>query len=527
MSKKKSVLQSCIDETNKRQLTLKKYYPFFKMHSLNNSQGNKYKEYEMSSLSLAIMHYLLVEGKLKEMGKSFEEIESFLLEYINKTMKTEFEDGELRGLTKYVLENLNNGDGHAFEYSYFEPKSKVRTTSKIKYIKIAENKKSRGDFLYYLTDEGIDFFLQTKEFGEESKVTIYLLLLQQQLKNSDFEGVYNSVVKINAEVLQQIERKYAVSESLLYAGEEGFKQYKEYCEDVGKRLDDEHDLFSTTYRMVQEVKEEYIKKANVNFSEMKDEEQENIQFLFDTDKELGLTIERHSHLLDEIIALKKDALDIRREKRRKAFKKSFNFERFFNEAVKNNDVLALRGIINPLLKPNIKKRFNPFKIESMFTFNTPNRIDDSIEQMAIDVVEDDIITMEELTNERVIHNYYIYMKTLLFLIKDNPSTTLEDVCRVLLEKYDVNALINAEFSAFVFNLHENRETPVSKPMLNYRLIMEKGMEAKLCEKIYVKIINEESDLSFLKYVTLNIECMSGSYCKLGDYLTITNFKYIR
>ncbi|MGV8983552.1 hypothetical protein [Clostridium sp.] len=526
MAKKRKTLEFCVEDMNSRQLTLKKYYPFFEIYKLNKI-SSKFQEFDMSSLSLAVMHFLLVEGKLKEKGVSFQDIEKFLGEYIEKSTNDKVQDKDLRELVKYITIKLNNSTGEAFVYTYFDPKKREMVSETVKYIKYIPSKKNSEEYLYHLTNDGIDFFLQTKEFGEESKVTIYLLLLQQQLKNSDFEGVYNSVVKINAEVLQQIEKKHEVSESLLYAGDEGYKKYKEYCREVSSRLNDEHDLFATTYKMVKEVKDEYIKKANINFADMKEEEQENLQFLYSTDKELGLTIERHSNLLNEVVLLKKDVLNIRKERRRKAFKKSFNFETFFNIAIRENDLSAIKGIINPLLKPNIKKQINPFKIDSMFNFSQTKKIDDEINEIAIGVSTDEIITVEEMTKERILNNYTFYMHTLLDLIKNTNSTTLQGLSDALIIKYSIDSLLNADFSAFIFDLNEIREVVGGKPALNYRLIATKGTEARPCEEIYSKLINKYDELNFLKYIILNIECLSGSYCKLGNNLTITNFIYKR
>lgn len=525
--KKKRVLDLCIEDTNSRQMTLRKYYPIFEMHKLNNNKSSKYKDLDMVSLSLAVLHYMLIEGKLKETGVSFEDLESFLGEYLDKCCNVELDKTDIRELTRYITGKLNNETGEAFLYTYFDPKRKSVVNEKVKYIKYVPSKINSDEYLYYLTNDGIDFFLQTKEFGEESKVTIYLLLLQQQLKNNDFEGVYNSVVKINAEVLQQIEKKKEISEGLLYAGEEGFKKYIEYCEDVSYKLKEEHDLFATTYKMVLEIKDGYIKKANINFSEMKEEEQENIQYLYNTDNELSLTIERHSVLLNEVVKLKKDVLAIRKEKRRKAFKKSFSFENYLNTVVKSNNVFGLRAVLNPLFNPNIKKDINPYKIDAMFNFNQNKTIDDSIKEECMEVIQEQPISIDKVTEERITKNYRVYMKELLMLIKDRKTVSIIDLSEVLKSKYSAESLIHADFTAFIFSMYEVREIGEVTSKLNYMNIVNKGAKARLCEVIYRDLIDTIDEINFLKYTTIDINSKSKEYYELGNGIMITNFEYVR
>ena len=134
MAKKKDILELCITDTNARQMTLRKYMPFFEMVKLN-STSKKYDNFDLSSLALAILHYLLVKGKLQERGIQFEELESFVKEYISKSYDIELDTDESIGLTDYVLKKLNNDTGEAFVYKYYDPQRKEFVQEKIKYIK--------------------------------------------------------------------------------------------------------------------------------------------------------------------------------------------------------------------------------------------------------------------------------------------------------------------------------------------------------------------------------------------------------
>lgn len=524
MNKKSDLLNVCTSELSSRHINLKKYFPFFELMRLNKTSG-KYKEYEISSIVIAILHFMLIEGKLKEKGLSFNDIESFLSKYIIASYGKELDVDELREFTRYILLKLQN-EGEPFKYEFYDPKQKKLVVENVRYIVLKPSYKSERDYVYHLTPEGIDFFLQTKEFGEESKVTIYLLLLQKQLQNNDFESVYNSIVKINTQVQQQIDKKREIAEGLMYMGGEGFKKYMDYSEEVGRRLKEEHDLFSTTYKMVQEIREEYIRKVNIKVSEMKKEEQENIQYLWDTDRELSLTIEKHSNLLKEIVSLKKDILDIRKEKRKKTFKQSFDFEKHLNDSIKSNSVFSLSAVLNPLLRINLSKNFNPLKVNPIMELKFNKVNEDLISENIVEEV-DEVIVLDDLIKSRVKSNYHFYFSIILNLLIEKESITLEDVIENIKRNYGLEYLLNPDFTAFLFSLNSNRNIGEKHAKFNFKDIEAKDSYATKCESIYKGIIDSTAELSFFKYLTMEVKCISGSYVEIADGFTVTNFKYER
>ena len=58
----------------------------------------------------------------------------------------------------------------------------------------------RGSIYYYITETGIEFYLNTKEFKEESKISIQQLLLEKMIKSRNFRGGREVVRRICNEV---------------------------------------------------------------------------------------------------------------------------------------------------------------------------------------------------------------------------------------------------------------------------------------------------------------------------------------
>jgi hypothetical protein len=162
---------------------LMKYFPFFEMKRLNKL-NSKYGEYDMGALTLFILSILLYKGHFKDKGLTFAEIHEGLHLYIKKSYNVEFEGEEKEEFTRYVLDKVQN-EGSPFIYEYYDSVQGKKVGRNIRYIAIKRNDADDRPY-YYITSDGIDFFLQTKEFGEESKITIHLMILKKLIENEDY-----------------------------------------------------------------------------------------------------------------------------------------------------------------------------------------------------------------------------------------------------------------------------------------------------------------------------------------------------
>lgn len=524
MDNTKNTIDICIEEMNARHLNMKKFLPYFELMKLNKT-GVKYKEYDMATLSLVVIYYILMEGKLKERGISFQEIQECVREYIKKAYLKELDLEEERELTRYILLKLQN-EGESFKYTYYDSVRHKESVENVRYITFRQNYNANGIIEYYLTSEGIEFFLQTKEFGEESKVTIYLLLLQKQLQSNNFENVYNLVIKINTEVQQQIDKKKEIERDMIYASQDSFNRYTEYTDKSIKYLVEEKDLFESTFKMISEIKEEYLNKANVNLYEMKESEKNNIQYLFNTSEELSLTVDRHSKLLSELVDLKKKTITIRDERRKNAFKKNYNFENFLNTALKVDNVFSFKALISPLLKINVGKSFTPEKINNMFLRVSQKTVEDKIVDNLPQEVEK-IISVEEVSLERIKQNFKTYFKVLLSLMVESKEVSLIQLTNEVNIKYGEDAVNHPDFREFIFTLNSRKDIGAVYATFNYKKIHKKGTTASQIEEIYKDLIDTNDDFSIYKHVIVEVEFKSNEEIRLLNNYTITDFIFRR
>ena len=91
---------------------------------------------------------------------------------------------EYAQLAGYVFDKIKN-DGKPFSYEFYDPKEKIRKVARVWLMK---SHFQEGNIYYYITESGIEFYLNTKEFKEESKISIQQLLLEKMIRTQNFKG---------------------------------------------------------------------------------------------------------------------------------------------------------------------------------------------------------------------------------------------------------------------------------------------------------------------------------------------------
>src|SRR5690606_30588331 len=112
-------------------------------------------------------------------------------------------------------------------------------------------------FKYYITKEGLDFFLKTKEFPEEAQITINLLLFKKQIEKGTFDYALETVKRLNVEVQRKIEKKNWILELMMYGGKEGSAAYRDYHKSAMLQFEEENALFNDVSVIINDVYDEY------------------------------------------------------------------------------------------------------------------------------------------------------------------------------------------------------------------------------------------------------------------------------
>lgn len=342
-----SLVDDFLEELELRLEQVKVYYPFMEM--IRKRKTDEEFSRLVPELCFLTLAYLIYEGKLKYKGIAFYDLQVFLDKALNHILTRNLEPEELRKLTAEILDGLQNG-GRNFTIDTYSFKSE---NLKEKYVKFIEIKQSEDGVLqYYITEQGVDFYLKTKEFPEETKITINLLLFQKQMEKGAFGFAYETVRRLNMEVQKKKDRKYSLLESLIYGRSDLGESYQRYHHNIVMQFEEEGEMFHTAVKNVRGAFSEYMER--INNGEATDKEIRAFTLIKIIEKEISRAQTLHTELLKDAVGFTKEydrALGVRRKA---IFTERFNFQGEFEKLMNQNDKPeALKFLFEPLLNPYV------------------------------------------------------------------------------------------------------------------------------------------------------------------------------
>ncbi|WP_371363613.1 hypothetical protein SRRS_44910 [Sporomusa rhizae] len=445
-----SLADEFLEELDIRLEQVKVYYPIMDMLRKRKLDDEVLRL--VPELCFLLLSYLIYEGKLKHKGITFQNMEAFLAKVLPKILVQCPNQEVLRELTAEILDGLQNGGRNFTLYTYGFKTGNLRE----KYIKFLEIKQSEDNVLEYrITEPGVDFYLRTKEFPEETKITINLLLFQKQMEKGAFGFAYETVRRLNMEVQKKKDRKYSLLEALMYGQLDSGEAYNRYHKSIVLQFEEEAELFNTAVKNVGSAFNEYAERINNGEADAKAERTFTLVKIIE--KEIGRAQTLHTELLKEAVGFTKEydkALGIRRKA---IFTERFSFQGEFEKLITQNENPAvLKYLFEPLMNPNIKKSFNllrafePQRVAKIRKEEIENQISE---------VEVDRITIDRLTSSRVKKNFVFYAAKLLeSLDTSKQQVYLQDFCRNLAEHYSEDSVYNGDFISFIIEM--NRDKPI-------------------------------------------------------------------
>lgn len=438
------IIKDVIEEIDSREENLKIYYPYF---VINKKLQDEKTEIDLNSVFVAILSYLLYTGKLNNRKIEYQDIVDFTEYFIYKIYNKKQEN--VKEIVNKILDVAQN-NGNNFTYEYYSLKEKENKDRHIKYIeiKLGEN----GKLNYYITPQGIDFYLKTKEFPDSAQITINLLLFRKQIEKGSFNYAYDTIKRLNIEVKKKSEQKELVLEALMYGGKEGIEEYNKYHESVEGQINEEEELFGEVLELVDNIYNEYLAKNESN--QLNEKEKQTISLIKKIEKELNKTINSHTKLLKEAIEMTKKHDEIIGMRARSAFSEKFKFEQEFEKVIsKTNNPEKLFYFISPFLLPKKLKSFNPMKSLESQKINQDKKEEEQKEKSQTHQID----TIDDITKKRVVHNFKFYFENMLFLLKTRKSFDLKEYSEFIRSNYGEKSLYNGDFISFVIFLNGKKE----------------------------------------------------------------------
>lgn len=507
-----TLIDDFVDEIDMRMDQIKIFYPIIELLRKRKIDH----EYIMliPEICFLVLSYLIYEGKMKHKGITFDSLDAFISKALKRIYKAELKDNAARDLVQELLDGLQNGGRNFIQNTY----SFKTQNYKEKYVKFIEIKQSeQGEFQYFITEQGVDFFLKTKEFPEETQITINLLLFQKQMEKGAFGFAYETVKRLNMEVQKKKDKKYTLLEELMYGRMDSGNEYMNYHQSIVHQFKEEAEMFDVAINIIQDAFTEYTDRINRGKALQK--EVRTFTLIKIIEKEISRAQTLHTELLKEAVSFTKEYDDVLGLRRRAIFTEKFNFEREFERMVtQNGEPELLKFIFEPLISPNIKKSFNPLSIleSQRISISKPEEI-----QASEEVKDSDRETIDDITRKRVKGNFIFYASSLLEALLIYKELDLKHYCNMLVEKYSEDTVYNGDFISFVIELNRNKNIGEHVRVINFANgISQSDGDLKTIEEIFYKAVLSSNAQGEINQIT--VKSFPNEDIELLQGLKITN-----
>lgn len=455
MNENYPMINDIIDNHNERMQNLMKYIPFFRLQdtAMNLYKEGKYAYLDLGYLTMAVIRFFIEENNFNDRQVTYSEVVGFFVQSLQRDFDLFLPEEEYKELIGYIFDKIKN-DGKPFSMEYFDPADKKRKTARMKLI---ESKLINGTVFYTITADAIEFYLETKEVKEESRISTEQLLLEKMITTKNFRGGIDVIKRINSEVNRLRLRKQEVLLILGYNVFEGVKALEEFNKTGIRWFQEEQKAFIRNKELIDQA---YLKAEQIADGEPSDgNKQSSYRDIYDLELELKRAIDNHGRLLSDCTELQKMADEIINKYKFSRLKNAFDFKGYLEKAKEKNDITLLSPLIKPMIKPKINKTFYLGTIDELLLH--PVDKEEVIEQ--IGVAKEEMYRFEdEVEEERISENYQSLIKTLLDTMLISDTFDLREFNTILEVKYFDEIFKNSDYYSFLVHLCQKKEYDLAK-----------------------------------------------------------------
>lgn len=436
-----------ISDHRERMLNLKKYYPFFRLidTSFSNFKDGKYEILDMGYIVMAVLRFFIEENNFKEKDVTYPEYLDFLRLILKRDFGLDLNEQDSKEIADYIFDKIKN-DGRPFEFSYFDPVDRKKRVSR---MKIIESSIRDNTVWYSISPDAIEFYLDTKEIKDESRISVSQLLLEKMINSQNFRGGVEVVERINEEVNRLKLKKNEVLTILSGDVFAGIEAYEEFVKTGMKWFDDEEKLFKKNRDLIAKS----IEKLNASGS-TGEGYYRTMNEIYSLETQLKQAMNRHSELLKDCTEMQKMTDDAVRRAKLGRLRSHMDFTSALSDMIKRDNADILVTMLSPLLKPNIRKTFDLISIDDALMVKPPRYEE---KELISNERPEDIEFADEIEEKRTKDNYVFLMKNLIVCLKKSDIITLGQFADAMKRAYGEQVLRNADFFSFFVNLCQKDE----------------------------------------------------------------------
>lgn len=443
------LVNDIIADHKERMLNLRKYYPFFKLSEVSFSwfKDGIYDNLDMGYILMAVLRFFIEENNFKERDVTYSEYADFMSRCIRRDFNLNPPQGDMGVLVDYIFDKLKN-DGKPFVFRYFDP---VDRKKKISRVRLIDSRIEDGTVWYSVSPEAIEFYLDTKEIKDESRISIEQILLEKMIQSKDFKGGTDVVRRINKEVDRLWLKKNQVMALLAADIFSGLEAYEDFFNTGIKWFDEEQKLFIKNSELISAAqKRAESDKSNDDYASYLKITGE----IYQLDTELKIAMNNHLKLLSACTQLGIMADEMVKKAKLGRLRPSFDFRNALQLAMKQDDVTLLGPLVRPIMGLNINKTFGIRRIEELLTYRAGR---EEKAELIEDSVVENIVYDDELEDERIRQNYSSLIKLLLSLLKRRESFELRTFNELAVKIFGDVLFENGDYYSFLVHLCQKKE----------------------------------------------------------------------
>lgn len=455
------LIHDIIDEHEERMMNLKKFYPFFKLcdYSLSSFREGRYEGVDMGYVVMAVLRFFIEENSFNEKKVSYGDYEDFLKRLLVRDFECPETDDTLEELIAYIFDKLTN-DGRPFYFNYYAPKEKCMKQGRTRLI---EGSYQEGEIRYSISTDGIEFYLETKEVREESKISIQQLLLEKMIRSRNFRGGADVIRRINSEVTRLMLQQGEIVNLLSHNIFEGMEALENFSKKGLRWFEEEQKLFDANLELVETA----LLKAREEHYEPRD--MEEIYYL---NQELKKAMDRHEALLSACTDLQIQADEMLIKAKRSRFRRTMDFSDFLRRVMEQDDIRLLEAAVPPLFGLKIRKTFQLGRLEDLLSCRPE---DEEAGEEILSGEEENYVFEDELEEERIRHNHRMLLKILFDMLLQRKSFTLSELHYFYVMKFTDTILRNGDYYSFLVHLSQKEQYDMSRIRENPDTFLEQIM----------------------------------------------------
>lgn len=508
MTNQTIMLREIIEEHSDRMKNMKKYYPYFRLAetSLAQYREGQFACLDMGYLTLAVIRFFIEENQFREKDVTYQEYAVFLQELLRRDFDLHLDPKEEQDLISFIFDKIKN-EGKPFSFDYYDPADHKQKTLRSRLI---DSKIQDGVVYYYITSDAIEFYLDTKEFKEESAINVEQVLLEKMIQAQNFKGGTEVARRINQEVGRLLRRKNEVLGLLSYDVFSGVEAFEKFRNHTMKWFKEEQKLFMRNRELIQKA------LARAEDDGEKGDYQSRyytaIDEIYDLELELKKAIAKHSELLYACTDLQKQVGKLVEKAKYTALKHSMDFKRAGQHLMERDRADLLEVLVLPLLNLHVDPTLPLGRIDDLLLYRPEQKDEPEIVEQGEEQL---YIFEDEVEDARIQKNYIQLLAHLLDQLKDRTWITLEQWEELLEGAYEKKVIGNADFYSFLVHFAQKKE---------YILKAAKEHPDTFLEETWGIFLEEHPEFDSW---TLKITMLAEEELSIGSYGKVTNMKIER